>query len=353
MSHRWMLLVLLVVARLVAGCGSDGTPKPEALCSNGVDDDGNGLTDCADPACASEPTCTASPAKELSTFAFLDASNPALTADVTATLNGTAFTATVPAGTNVSALVATFTTTGATVTVGGVVQESGTTPQSFTSTVTYVVTAADLSRKIYTVDVTVAGGGAKDLTAFAFLDATNAALSADVTATINGTAITATVPTGTNVTALVATFSATGTSVKVGTTAQVSGTTANNFTNPVTYVVTAGDSSTKTYTVTVTVAASAAKDLTAFAFLDATNTALSADVTATIAGTAIAATVPAATDVTALVATFTTTGASVKVGGTVQTSGTTPNDFTADVMYVVTAADTSTKTYTVTVTVGP
>ena len=45
------------------------------------------------------------------------------------------------------------------------------------------------------------------------------------------------------------------------------------------------------------------------------------------------------TKVTALVATFTTTGSSVKVGSTVQISGTTGNNFTAPVDYTVTAAD--------------
>jgi hypothetical protein len=40
--------------------------------------------------------------------------------------------------------------------------------------------------------------------------------------------------------------------VKVGTTTQVSGATKNDFSNPVTYTVTAQDGTTKTYTVTVT-----------------------------------------------------------------------------------------------------
>ncbi len=39
----------------------------------------------------------------------------------------------------------------------------------------------------------------------------------------------------------------------MGTTAQVSGVTANNFTSPVTYIVTAADSSTQNYVVTVKV----------------------------------------------------------------------------------------------------
>ena len=40
----------------------------------------------------------------------------------------------------------------------------------------------------------------------------------------------------------------------MGSTVQISGTTANNFTSPVTYTVTAADSSTQNYTVTVTIA---------------------------------------------------------------------------------------------------
>lgn len=65
--------------------------------------------------------------------------------------------------------------------------------------------------------------------------------------------IAVTVPSGTNVTALVATFATTGTGVTVGAVAQTSGATANDFTNPVAYTVTAADCTTEVYTVTVTV----------------------------------------------------------------------------------------------------
>ena len=63
------------------------------------------------------------------------------------------------------------------------------------------------------------------------------------------------VPTGTkNVTALAATFTTTGSSVTVGTppAVQYSGTTTNDFTNPVTYTVHASDNTTQDYVVTVT-----------------------------------------------------------------------------------------------------
>jgi uncharacterized delta-60 repeat protein len=67
--------------------------------------------------------------------------------------------------------------------------------------------------------------------------------------------------------------------------------------------------------------------------------------------------VPYATNAAHLVATFTTTGASVKVNSTVQESGNTANDFTNStinpVIYTVTAADASTQDYKVTVTVSP
>lgn len=87
---------------------------------------------------------------------------------------------------------------------------------------------------------------AKAITAFSFT-------SPVATGTIdeNAKTISATVPYGTNVTALVAMFTTTGTNVKVGATVQESGTTPNDFTNPVSYVVTATDSSTATYTVIV------------------------------------------------------------------------------------------------------
>ena len=129
----------------------------------------------------------------------------------------------------------------------------------------------------------------------------------------------------------------------------MSGTTANDFTSPVTYTVTAADASTQAYVVTVIVGASPAKAITAFSFQGLDPPVIGAVNEGTHT---VALTVPFGTDVTQLVATFTTTGASVKVGSTAQVSGTTANDFTSPVTYTVTAADTSTQTYVVTVTVA-
>jgi len=194
-----------------------------------------------------------SSAKALTSFSF---AAPPATGVIIEALHTVALT--VPAGASVSALVASFTTTGASVAVAGTPQVSGATANSFANPVTYVVTAADGTSQAYLVTVTVAAGpgpgpsAAKALTAFSFQG-----LWPPVVGLINEAAhtIALTVPAGTNLTALVATFTTTGASVKVGATLQTSGLTANNFTNPVTYTVTAADASTQAYMVTVTLAA--------------------------------------------------------------------------------------------------
>ena len=293
---------------------------------------------------------TASVAKDITVFSFLSNNNDALTEDVIATISGSSIDAVVPFGTDVTALKATFSTFGSTVEVNTVLQNRGITSNDFSRALIYSVTAADGSTKDYTVTVNVAASDAKDLTAFSFMSSNNGALDEDVTATISGTSIDATVPFGTDVTALKATFSTSGETVEVNSVVQNSGVTANDFSSAVTYTVTAADSSTKDYTVTVNIAASDAKDLTAFSFMSSNNGALDEDVTATISGTSIDATVPFGTDVTALKATFSTSGETVEVNSVVQNSGVTANDFSSAVTYTVTAADSSTKDYTVTVT---
>jgi|GEM_PF-2634396 len=278
-----------------------------------------------------------SPDKEITAFSFAG-----LTPVVNGTISGTTITLTVPFSTSRTNLVATFTTTGASVKIGTATQTSGVTQNDFTSSKIYIVTAADNTTKNYTVTVSVALNTDKEITAFSF-----ASLSPVVNGTISGTTITLTVPFGTSRNPLTATFTTTGASVKIGGTLQISGTTANNFTSAKTYTVTAADTSTKNYTVTVNVAPNTAKEITAFSFAG-----LSPVVNGTITGTTITLTVPFGTSRNPLTATFTTTGASVKIGTATQTSGVTQNDFTSSKTYIVTAADTSTKNYTVTVNVA-
>jgi hypothetical protein len=183
---------------------------------------------------SSDTTITTSSAKAIKTFSLNGVAGTINEAEKTIAV-------TMPAGTDVTALVATFTTTGASVAVDEVVQESGTTDNDFTNPVIYTVTAADASTEGYTVTVIVAG---KSITTFSLNG---------VAGTIDEAAktIVVTMPSETDVTALVATFTTTGASVTVGSTVQVNGITANNFTTPVVYTVTAIDAETQVYTVTV------------------------------------------------------------------------------------------------------
>jgi hypothetical protein len=160
----------------------------------------------------------------------------------------------------------------------------------------------------------------------------------------NNTIAVAGLPFDTDVTTLVATFTANGESVEVDSIIQTSEETSNDFTDPVIYTVTAEDNSTQDYVVTVTLAPSPQKAITAFSLNESAGTINETDKT-------IAVNFPAGADVTALIATFTTTGVSVKVGSTFQASGQTANNFTNAVVYTVTAEDTTTQDYTVTVTV--
>jgi hypothetical protein len=276
-------------------------------------------------------TLVASNAKALTSFSF---TTPAVSGSITAGMVDVG----VPVGTPLTALVANFTSSPAsTVTVGGVPQVSGVTSNTFTSPVTYRVTAEDGSTADYLVTVRIGSSSGKSLTAFSFV-------SPPVTATITGSAISASLPSGTPVTGLIATFAASpSASVSVGGVAQVSGTTPNDFTNPVTYLVTAQDGSTATYVVTVTLAKSSAHELTSFSIV-------APPATGTIVGTNVAVAIPNGTGLTSLVASFVASPrAIVTVNAVPQMSGVTANDFTTPVAYVVTAEDGSASTYTVTV----
>jgi hypothetical protein len=89
----------------------------------------------------------------------------------------------------------------------------------------------------------------KVITAFSF-----EGLNPVVKATISGFNITAMVPYGTDVTKLAATFTASAkATVSVKQTPQTSGVSINDFTNAVTYVITAEDGTSQNYVVTVTI----------------------------------------------------------------------------------------------------
>ncbi|WP_282144206.1 DUF5018 domain-containing protein [Cellulophaga baltica] len=230
-------------------------------------------------------------------------------------ITGTNISVTLPAGTNVTTLSSTVTHTGASVNpTSGVAQD-------FSSPVEYTVTAADGTTKVYTVTVSLAPALSSDnnITSFG-IDG--------VAGVISGTTITITLPAGTDVSSLTPAIIHTGDTVNPNTGI------AQNFTNPITYTVTADNLETQEYSVTVIVPTlSDTKDIISFS-IDG--------VAGVISGTTITITLPAGTDVSSL------TPAVIHDGNTVNPDTGIAQDFTNPVEYTVTAADNTTKAYTVT-----
>lgn len=200
-----------------------------------------------------------------------------------------------------------------------------------------IVTAQDgTTKKTYTVTLNTVLSTAANILTYTV---------SGVNATVNGTnqTVAATLPYGTNLTALVATYTLSpAATAKVNGVAQQSGVTANDFTNPVVYNVTAEDGTTIVdWTVTITTEAP------------------SADATITSAVYTVNSTDNTITNVpyNETLATFEgnltpATGATFE---TYQADGTTvATDLASGYKVVVTAQDgTTIKTYTITLNVAP
>lgn len=188
--------------------------------------------------------------------------------------------------------------------------------------------------------------GDNDLISFNLPASKNAGFTGDVQGVITGTSVSLIIPYGVNRTALVAEFTTNSTDVEANSLVQESGVTANDFTSPVEYTVTAENGDMKKYTVTVTNAPATDKAITAFSLDGTAGTINDSDGSITVS-------VPPKTAINAIAASFSATGISVTVNDAVQESGVTQNDFTSPVVYIVHAEDGSTKAYTVSVTVQP
>lgn len=139
-----------------------------------------------------------------------------------------------PYGTDIQGLIPTITHTGNSVSpASGIAQD-------FTDTVIYRITAKDGSVKQYTVVASVALSPQKSITSFTFEGISKSTVIDESAGTIL-----VTVPYGTNVNGLIPTMTFIGDSVNPASDE------AQDFTNPITYTVTAEDSTTKTYTVRV------------------------------------------------------------------------------------------------------
>jgi hypothetical protein len=187
--------------------------------------------------------------KEITGYWFTSGDNAALLATVSCNISGTAIACGVPNGTDVTALVAMFNSTGQSAKIGNTEQVSSVTANDFTNALTYTVVAEDDTTQSYTVTVSIASASDKSISSFVFKAANNSVLSSDVTATVyeNSHTVGASVPPGTDVTALCPSVGVSGSLVSPTSEADT------DFTNPVTYTVTAADGTTQDYTATVSV----------------------------------------------------------------------------------------------------
>ncbi|MEN6502659.1 MAG: DUF5018 domain-containing protein, partial [Tenuifilaceae bacterium] len=159
-----------------------------------------------------------------------------------ATINSTNGTVSIEVlyGTNATALTPTIT-----VSAGATINPASGVAQNFTSPVTYTVTAQDgTTTKVWTVTVTVAStpSNKADILSFNIPSQISSVIDAQ------GATVSVVMPAGTNLTSLTPTIT-----VSAGATINPASGVAQDFTNPVTYTVTAQDASTKAWTVTVTV----------------------------------------------------------------------------------------------------
>lgn len=145
------------------------------------------------------------------------------------------------------------------------------------------------------------------------------------------------VPHGVSLTNLIAYFTvAPGAVAEVGGVVQKSGVTQNDFSNPLTYRITAADGITiQNWIVTVVSAPNEATQILTYGFPEQTGPAV-----IDRGNNIIRIEVGFMADVTALVARFTLSdGATATVNGIEQISGVTANDFSTEVVYTVTAQD--------------
>ena len=226
--------------------------------------------------------------------------------------------------------------------INGVKQRSGQTVNDFTKPLVYVVKAEDGSSRSYTVTASVLPADWKEITSFVFRKSENESLFADAAGEIQGETINIELPFGSSTDDLTAFFTTTGDKVLIGDTEQLPGVNKNSFNETVNYKVIAEDGSEQIFSVVVSVAKSDAKALTGFK-IDGENAIIDQE-----AGT-ITVEFPALKNISYLIADFITTGISVKVDGNEQVSGVTPNDFTSPVIYTVTADNSSTFPYNVSI----
>jgi hypothetical protein len=244
---------------------------------------------------------------------------------------------TMPYGTDVRALIPTIV-----VSPKATVSPASEVAQDFSKPVVYTVTAENGSTQDYTVVVTVnPGSDAKTFTGFTILDQ-------EGTTALTGNTFTVTMPVGTNMRALVPTFTIPATAT-VSPASQV----VQDFRRPVVYTVTAQDGSTADYTVVVIEATRSGENTIAAFTINKVEGTINEDLrTITFTtGKDANAELPVGINVNSLipVITLTGTGTPSVVTSTVSPPSLAAKNFTEPVVYTVTAQNGTTRDYTVVV----
>jgi hypothetical protein len=176
----------------------------------------------------------------------------------------------------------------------------------------------------------------KTVTSFTFKASDNPGLETDIAGSFTDDAIQFSLPPGVAVTSLVPTI-VLPSGISITPTSGV----PMDFSDPVTYTVTAQDKTRKDYSVTVAVQPSSEKTITSFKFSKADNPTLQQDANATISGLEIVCTLPAGVSLNVLKPSIEFNGASISPGSGIAA------DFTTPVTYTVIAEDGTVQNYIV------
>jgi citrate lyase gamma subunit len=254
---------------------------------------------------------------------------------------------TMPYGSDLENLVSNFTLSyGASAEVEGILQESGITPNDFTSPVIYKVLAYDGSlEKDWTITVIELPNNEAEFLSFSLPEQKSEAVIDSQRATID-----IEVNFGTDFSNLIATFELSQQATAyINNIEQISGVTENDFSSSVTYIVSAGDNTIKEWTIRVTEGRNSENDFLSYSLpqqigqtiIDTVNHTISIDM---IYGT----------ELNNLIATFALPQQAVTyVEGIEQESGITSNDFNEPITYSVTAGDLSTVEYDIFINILP
>ncbi|WP_189012324.1 S-layer homology domain-containing protein [Paenibacillus marchantiophytorum] len=248
---------------------------------------------------------------------------------------------TVPYRSAVNNMFESFTISGASV----INHTSEMTRTNYTNPVVLTVVAEDNSTQDYTVTVIIGPSNLKSITTFNLTNPPAMGLIDD-----EAYAVFLTVPQGTDLTQLKPSFTTDGASVQVNGVVQTSGSTAQDFTQPIMYTVVADDGSSRNYLVTVQIqrVLSKAKEFTYFALASLPATGIIDESSKTIS-----ITVPYGTNRAALVPVFVTTGYMVQIYGQQQISGEEARNFTTPIIYTVLDEGLEDQDYLVTVNEAP